>query len=496
MAMCNLWVCAIAAGLLFIPAKGQGPTAQRSLAGPSQALPGGGGFFQGNSRSCSTNTPCYFQAIADLDKQSALTDTHDVFKTYLQRGSLILKPKSAETDSPEATWLLSVLEGTDYDEKKRDELKDLIDVDLRLYDGGSAIEIRGKLSEGGRGLELSELALYDNHILSFDDRSGMLYELGVEDVAAAAGATVRYDPSRLRSSLPPRREQERTKRERLRAALASPDTPFLGAKDGKNGGGEVKGSLKLKMMPVVPLVEGDGMSSTKGMKVEWATVKDGELIVGSQGREYITSDGHGSGDQNMWVARLGGQISPALDSASPQIQPNQGSATADDGESSGSELIWPVSQGLKEYWGEKFLKLREVTNTTYPGYLLHEAVEWSAALRKWVFLPRRVSYDDYDEKTDELRGSNMLLHADEDFSNVEVFRVKFAVDDPKRGFSSFKFVPGSDDRLIIALRSAEDEAKGEQRTYVSVFPTFGGQPLLDELSLSDVYKFEGIILWA
>ena len=45
--------------------------------------------------------------------------------------------------------------------------------------------------------------------------------------------------------------------------------------------------------------------------------------------------------------------------------------------------------------------LHEATNTTYPGYMNHEAVAWSDILKKWIFCPRKVSegpYSDLDEK--------------------------------------------------------------------------------------------------
>jgi len=40
--------------------------------------------------------------------------------------------------------------------------------------------------------------------------------------------------------------------------------------------------------------------------------------------------------------------------------------------------------------------------------------------KKWFFLPRRESKERYDETLDESRGTNLMLVADEDFSNVEV----------------------------------------------------------------------------
>lgn len=50
---------------------------------------------------------------------------------------------------------------------------------------------------------------------------------------------------------------------------------------------KVKGE---ELYPYRILLDGDG-EQTKGMKVEWATVKDDLLYVGSTGKEWTTPDG-------------------------------------------------------------------------------------------------------------------------------------------------------------------------------------------------------------
>lgn len=57
-----------------------------------------------------------------------------------------------------------------------------------------------------------------------------------------------------------------------------------------------------------------------------------------------------------------------------------------------------------------------------------------------------------------------------------------------RGFSSFKFLPGSEDSIIIALKSEENE--GTMATYVTAF-TIDGVTLLPDIKVSE-QKFEGI----
>lgn len=46
--------------------------------------------------------------------------------------------------------------------------------------------------------------------------------------------------------------------------------------------------------------EGDG-NTDKGMKLEWATVKDGRLVMGSIGKEYTDRSGAITGYNNNWV---------------------------------------------------------------------------------------------------------------------------------------------------------------------------------------------------
>lgn len=121
-----------------------------------------------------------------------------------------------------------------------------------------------------------------------------------------------------------------------------------------------------------------------------------------------------------------------------------------------------------------------------PGYLIHESAAWSETLQRWFFLPRRASQERYDEKADEHRGTNLLLRATQDFSDIAVSHVGAAV--PTHGFSSFKFIPDTDDQLIVALKSEEDD--GKIATYIMAF-TLDGRFLLPETRIGAM-KYEGI----
>lgn len=51
------------------------------------------------------------------------------------------------------------------------------------------------------------------------------------------------------------------------------------------------------------LPEGDG-NLDKGMKLEWATEKDGSLVVGSFGKEYTDNDGRIVNTNNNWIITI------------------------------------------------------------------------------------------------------------------------------------------------------------------------------------------------
>lgn len=120
------------------------------------------------------------------------------------------------------------------------------------------------------------------------------------------------------------------------------------------------------------------------------------------------------------------------------------------------------------------------------GYLIHESAAWSERLQNWFFLPRRASHEHYDETADERRATNLLLSCPADFIYISVRHVGPL--NPTHGFSSFKFVPDTDDQIILALKSEEDA--GRIATYIIAF-TLDGQVLMPETKIGNV-KYEGL----
>ena len=123
------------------------------------------------------------------------------------------------------------------------------------------------------------------------------------------------------------------------------------------------------------------------------------------------------------------------------------------------------------------------------GYLIHESGVWSDVHRQWFFLPRRASTETYEETADEHRATNLLFRADETFQDISMIR--FGPLHPTHGFSSFKFVPGTNDQIIVALKSEEQNAE-PVASFITAF-TVDGEILLEETKIGDYhFKFEGI----
>ncbi|VDD92854.1 unnamed protein product [Enterobius vermicularis] len=257
-----------------------------------------------------------------------------------------------------------------------------------IWHDGKEILLTSSFSAGGRSMELSDLGIFNGHLVSIDDRTGLIYI--IED-----------DEAR----------------------------------------------------PWVFLSDGPG-NVTKGFKGEWLTVKDGELWVGGLGKEWTTTEGVFVNHNPMWVKRV------TVDGCVTHVN-----------------------------WVENYKKLRLATGITYPGYMIHESAQWSDIHRKWFFMPRRASNEMYTEAADETRGTNYLLVASEDFSTVEVRIVGKRVG--PRGFSAFQFIPETNDKLIVALKSEEKDGI-PVASYITIYDFEKNIVLLDEQPLQEPYKYEGI----
>jgi soluble calcium-activated nucleotidase 1 len=146
-------------------------------------------------------------------------------------------------NSEQHAWTSLLIEGV----LKRDPQTGLYSVHFDKDAEGNVIgtALEGKLAEGKRGLELSELKRFNGHLYTFDDRTGIVYEI------------LDRDPT----------------------------------------------TKKRKVVARYILNDGDGHTD-KGFKSEWATVKDGKLHVGSIGKEWTTPGGEVISINPMWVKTI------------------------------------------------------------------------------------------------------------------------------------------------------------------------------------------------
>ncbi|HDZ58384.1 MAG TPA: hypothetical protein ENI17_05085 [Pseudomonas xinjiangensis] len=198
---------------------------------------------------------------------------------------------------------------------------------------------------------------------------------------------------------------------------------------------------KNQLVPRHILMTGSGDEEFKGFKSEWATLQDDNLVVGS----------HGKRPAEEWIKLL------------------------------------DRNYGLQSVnWSDRYQKIREALKVGENGYVIHEAAEWHPYRREWLFFPRKVSTEPFDEAVDEReRGNNLLVIANEDFSDIRTLEVGARI--PERGVSSFKILPGHPDECI-GLKSVEIGDRTE--SYLFCF-NLDGEVLQDDI-LVGRYKCEGI----
>eukprot|EP00002_Diphylleia_rotans_P030317 TRINITY_DN621_c0_g2_i3.p1 TRINITY_DN621_c0_g2~~TRINITY_DN621_c0_g2_i3.p1 ORF type:complete len:269 (-),score=66.83 TRINITY_DN621_c0_g2_i3:208-1014(-) len=200
------------------------------------------------------------------------------------------------------------------------------------------------------------------------------------------------------------------------------------------------------------IADGNGKEE-KPFKTEWATTKDGLLHVGSMGKEWV-QDGQVLHHNMEWIK--------VIDTCG-------------------------VIRNLD--WTENYQALRRAVNCTSPGYLSHEAVAWHPQRQRWIFAPRRASTDTpYSEGADENLGTNLLLLADETFTDIQVHTAgELRMD---IGVTSIKLIPNTD--VIVALKVYE-RANESFKTWLTVFDVEGNILSDPPLILIDSeHKFEGI----
>lgn len=200
------------------------------------------------------------------------------------------------------------------------------------------------------------------------------------------------------------------------------------------------------------IADGNG-DEPKPFKGEWATVKGDTIWLGSIGFEWYGKDGEVLHRNAEWV-----------------------------------KLI-DANGGIRNLnWHPVYQTIRSATNSTLPGFLWHEAVEWEPVHRLWVMLPRfHSSTSRYVPGIEHRNTANLLIVADEGFTDIRVERL--AHHDDRFGFTSVKRLPGSQ-RLFMVLRVHEDgDTHRTQAAVIDIEGNFYTEPPYIEVGPR---KFEGL----
>lgn len=349
---------------------------------------------------------CRYQDKHDTPMKHSSCDKANTWVSYFKRGIFTLEPASGKIaypgpTTPNVEWLDEIeLTGHGHFEMERD----------------------GGRRHGGRGMELSELEWFHGHLLTPDDRTGMLFE--IMSPRGVLGTKAQQEFYGQASKVPPSTFQRAT------------------------------------------LLDGPGKNTDAFYKSEWMVVKDDKLVIGGHGRSFtVPNDGTlVKSDNPKWV-----------------------------------KIVDKDFSVTHENWSDRFDLLGKSIGVVFPGYLMHEAVLWSEARKEWVFLPRRVSKEPFDSEKNERRGAKIAIIATEDFETITSFEIR-GLDDPTgcRGFSTAKFVPGTGDRIIMALRTTEIEnslQSGQGRetaTFLTAFEIPSGNLVIQEQSFTSK-KFEGLV---
>eukprot|EP01064_Diplonema_japonicum_P016142 TRINITY_DN24155_c0_g1_i1.p1 TRINITY_DN24155_c0_g1~~TRINITY_DN24155_c0_g1_i1.p1 ORF type:complete len:402 (+),score=79.60 TRINITY_DN24155_c0_g1_i1:56-1207(+) len=211
----------------------------------------------------------------------------------------------------------------------------------------------------------------------------------------------------------------------------------------------------LELYPRHILAGGDG-NTERPFKCEWMATKEGRLYIGSIGKEWIENGEVTHGDF-QWIKVLPG-----------------------DRDGRPRSILW-------EY---VYTHVREKLKAARPGYVIHEAVQWSDVHKQWFFLPYRVSREAYDEVTQLSKASNVLVRCGQTMEDCTEVRV--GPHSPRLGFVEFKFLPDGTDSIIAAVRS-QQHPNGPTLTqnYLVLFRV-NGEIIMDDTPIPGYCKYEGL----
>lgn len=240
----------------------------------------------------------------------------------------------------------------------------------------------------------------------------------------------------------------------------------------------------------------DNESSTSPMKIEWCTVDEkNRMVIGSIGKEWITPDGSVDPAKSCeWIVKIS-----STTSAMGSLLNSFYLLFVRLSEYLMFQIEEPRSFYDKQYtnWNHVYTLLRQATNTTYPGYLIHESVLYDRDLKQWIFLPRKASQNiPYNELRDETLASNLIIFVDEPIEKATLENVHVKTVGPLQwdiGFTDIAKIPGTKHHYIATKAVEISEPEPKTKTFLTIFDSDGN--ILSDPEFIEVegnMKFEGI----
>ena len=138
-------------------------------------------------------------------------------------------------------------------------------------------------------------------------------------------------------------------------------------------------------------------------------------------------------------------------------------------------------------WNAIYEAIENYLNLPPIGFVMMEAVLYSATQQTWYFLPRSLHRAPNDSST-----CSFVVVSTNNFSSFKTISLEGKLD-TRSGFAAARFVPGTNETAIMALRSLEGD-----RVFATMIVVFhiNSTILLPEQTVSQGVKFEGVeFMW-
>jgi len=275
------------------------------------------------------------------------------------------------------------------------------------------------LNYGGKGFQLSTLNVFNGKLYSCDHKTGIVYELKKVDDEA---------------------EQEQPR-----------DRDYIDQNIPDNDQPEEK-KQKYVATPWIILPNGN---STEPFKCEWGIIRDNKLWIGSTGALKNKKEKEADDDADAVQGDEQNQ--------------NQGPTEF----SKERQFVKRIGEN-GEVEDIDFSKHYEDVAETYDvnlreGQVIHEAVEFSDETQKWLFIPRRVTKEKKNKETWDSISTNQGVFADDPFDDFT--STEFGTLNSKLGVVSLRYIPGTNDQFVLALKYGKDE--GNSATKLAVYHVSG-----------------------